>query len=44
VFSYSKRIRKLRSDNWVVCSESCNECARCWRLYRNNNWSHTREC
>ena len=33
MFLYSKRIRKLQSDNWVLCSGSCNEWAR-RRLYR----------
>ena len=27
------RVRKLESDNCVVCSGSCSECARCLRLY-----------
>jgi len=33
VFLYSRHIKKLQSDNWVVCSGSCNECIRCRRLY-----------
>ena len=28
------RIRKLQSDNWVVCSGNCKRCGRCRRLYR----------
>ena len=28
------RIRKLQSDNWVICSGSCKRCRRCRRLYR----------
>ena len=31
---YNMRIRKLQSDNWVICSGSCKRCGRCRRLYR----------
>ena len=28
------RIRKLQSDNWVICWGSCKRCGRCRRLFR----------
>ena len=34
MFLYSKRIKKLELDNWVLCSGSWRECGRCRKLYR----------